>query len=118
LETPRWLSLAADGARPQRPLWASTGVKDPAYPDTRYVDELVAPDVVITMPEPTLHAVADHGRVTPFTGTAYEEARHTLEGLEALAISYDDVVRVLEEDGVTRFTDSWEELLETLHEAL
>jgi len=115
----RWESLEADDAWPQRPLWASTGVKDPEYDDTRYVVELIAPGVVNTMPEPTLHAVADHGviRGNTIKGT-YPEARRALDGLAAVGVDYDDVVRALEEDAVTRFQASWTELLDTVGAAL
>ncbi|GAA0674198.1 transaldolase [Kitasatospora atroaurantiaca] len=113
--TERWHALAARGARTQRPLWASTGVKDPAYDDTRYVVELVAPDVVNTMPEQTLRAVADHGRVRGDTihGT-YPAGQQVLDELAALGIPYDDVVRVLEDEGIGKFTASWQELYRTL----
>lgn len=106
-----WRELAAAGMRPQRPLWASTGVKDPAYADTRYVDELVAPMVVSTMPEETLRAVADHGRISGDTihGT-YDASRRVLDDLETVGVSYDDVVRVLEDEGVSKFTASGDEL--------
>ncbi|MDQ1664717.1 MAG: transaldolase [Actinomycetota bacterium] len=107
----RWQALAAKGATPQRPLWASTGVKDPAYDDTRYVVELVAPGTVNTMPEPTLDAVADHGRIRGATGAeGYEQARATLDELAAIGIDYDEVVRLLEEEGVRKFEDSWAQL--------
>ncbi|MFK4101254.1 transaldolase [Streptomyces sp. NPDC019531] len=111
----RWRALAAAGMRPQRPLWASTGVKDPAYDDTRYVDELVAAGVVNTMPEQTLRTVADHGRITGDTihGT-YAQARQVLDDLEAVGVSYDDVVRVLEDEGISKFTASGNELFEQL----
>lgn len=113
--TPRWRSLADDGAHPQRPLWASTGVKDPAYPDTMYVTELVAPGTVNTMPEKTLDAVADHGQVTGDTVTGhYHEAEATIGALEALGISYTDVVDLLEREGVSKFEVSWGELLDTV----
>jgi transaldolase len=113
--TPRWQALAARGARVQRPLWASTSTKDPAYKDTLYVDDLVAPDTVNTMPEPTLHAVADHGTIVAnaIAGT-YEASRAVFAELERLGISYDDVVSVLEEEGVRKFADSWNELLATI----
>jgi transaldolase len=113
--TGRWTALAAAGARPQRPLWASTGVKDPAYPDTMYVDELVAPGTVNTMPEATLGAVADHGRVRGNTvaGT-YEEARGLFQRLAELGVDYDDVVGALEDEGVEKFETSWNELLATI----
>jgi len=111
----RWAALQQAGARPQRPLWASTGVKDPAYDDTRYVVELVAPGVVNTMPEATLHAVADHGTLRGDTITgSYSEAQQVLDRLEALGIEYDDVVQVLEDEGVKKFEDSWEELIESV----
>jgi transaldolase len=109
----RWRTLEAQGAKPQRPLWASTGVKDPAYPDTMYVTELVAPGVVNTMPEKTLDAVADHGEITGDTITPnYADAQKVLDDLEELGISYNDVVDVLEREGVEKFDKSWAELLE------
>ncbi len=115
LATPRWQALVARGARVQRPLWASTSTKNPAYKDTLYVDDLVAPDTVNTMPEPTIHAVADHGTVVPnaIDGT-YEASRAVFSDLENLGVSYDDVVKVLEEEGVSKFTDSWNDMLATI----
>jgi transaldolase len=115
----RWAALAAAGAKPQRPLWASTGVKDPAYDDTRYVIELVAPGVVNTMPEATLNAVADHGvfRGDTVTGN-YAEAQQVLDRLAALGIDYDDVVQTLEDEGVKKFEDSWQELIASVTEQL
>jgi transaldolase len=115
LASDRWKALAAAGAKTQRPLWASTGVKDPSYDDTRYVVELVAPDVVNTMPEATLVAVADHGKIRGDTvhGT-YEQSKAELDALAAIGIEYDDVVKVLEEEGVKKFDDSWKGLLDTL----
>lgn len=109
----RWALLAEAGAKVQRPLWASTGVKDPAYPDTLYVTELVAPDVVNTMPEKTLDALADHGVVKGNTieGT-FEESNQILDQLDALGVNYNDVVVQLEEEGLVKFVDSWKELLE------
>jgi transaldolase len=113
--TPRWQALEAAGARPQRPLWASTSTKDPAYPDTMYVTELVAPGTVNTMPEATLHATADHGRIRPGTGRiGYQEARRLFADLDSLGIAYTDVVNVLEEEGVAKFAASWKEMLETI----
>jgi transaldolase len=110
--TPRWKNLADDGANPQRPLWASTGVKNPDYPDTLYVTELVAPGVVNTMPEKTLDAVIDHGKVTGDTVTgSYAEAARVLDELGALGVSYSDVTAVLEKEGVEKFEKSWNELL-------
>jgi transaldolase len=113
--TPRWKALSARGARVQRPLWASTSVKDPKFPDTMYVVDLVAPDTVNTMPESTLHATAEHATLRGDTvhGT-YEQSRQVFQQLEALGISYDDVVTVLEEQGVQKFDTSWNELLETI----
>jgi transaldolase len=115
----RWQALAAAGANVQRPLWASTGVKDPAYDDTMYVVELVAPDTVNTMPEATLDAVADHGTISGNTiaGT-YEEARKVLDDLEALGIGYDDVIEVLEAEGVQKFEDSYAQLAESVRTQL
>jgi transaldolase len=115
----RWAALAAAGARPQRPLWASTGVKDPAYDDTRYVVGLVAPGTVNTMPEPTIDAVADHGVVTGDTITpAYAEAHETFAELKEAGIDMDDVVSLLEREGVQKFEDSWTELLAQVTEQL
>ena len=115
----RWETLAAAGARPQRPLWASTGVKDPAYPDTMYVTELVAPGTVNTMPEKTLDAVADHGVVTGDTVTDhYGDAAAVLDALEGLGISYSHVVDQLEREGVEKFEKSWAELLDGVTAAL
>ena len=115
----RWQALAAAGGHPQRPLWASTGVKDPTYVDTRYVDELVAPGVVNTMPAATLEAVADHGAVPADSvrGT-YDKARATLEALSGLGIDLDAVTADLEDEGVTKFETSWTELLDTVDTAL
>ncbi len=111
--TPRWASLEAAGAHRQRPLWASTGVKDPAYPDTMYVTELVAPGTVNTMPEKTLEATADHGEITGDTITGgYAAAAHVLDTLERLGISYSEVVDLLEREGVEKFEKAWGELLE------
>ena len=110
--TPRWASLAAAGAHPQRPLWASTGVKDPAYPDTMYVTELVAPDTVNTMPEKTLDAVADHGEIRGDTVRPnYDDAAEVLDALERLGVSYADVVALLEREGVDKFEKSWTDLI-------
>jgi transaldolase len=115
----RWVALHSKGAKVQRPLWASTSTKDPAYPDTMYVVDLVASDTVNTMPESTLRATADHGVLKGDTvhGT-YDEARKVFSDLEALGVSYDDVVRVLEDEGVAKFAVSWNELLETIRTEL
>ncbi|MGW3207397.1 transaldolase [Streptomyces sp. NPDC001135] len=110
----RWQALENAGANKQRPLWASTGVKDPAYPDTLYVTELVAPNTVNTMPEATLEATEDHGEISGDTvaGT-YAQARADLDALEKLGVSYDDVVQVLEDEGVEKFEASWNDLLKS-----
>jgi transaldolase len=115
----RWQALAAAGARPQRPLWASTGVKDPSYPDTMYVTELVAPGTVNTMPGKTLDALADHGVVAGDTvrGT-YAEAATVIADLAGLGIGYDEVVALLEREGVDKFEKSWAELLATVSDEL
>ena len=111
LASERWRRLAAAGSKPQRPLWASTGVKDPAYEDTRYVVELVTDGVVNTAPQATLDAMADHGVVRGDTiRGAYDGARAALDALAPLDVDYDEVVRVLEEEGVEKFVTSWEEL--------
>ncbi|MEU3346626.1 transaldolase [Streptomyces sp. NPDC006700] len=110
----RWTALEREGANKQRPLWASTGVKDKAYKDTMYVEELVAPNTVNTMPEATLEATEDHGAIRgdAITGT-YEQARADIDALERIGISYDDVVQVLEDEGVDKFEASWNDLLKS-----
>jgi transaldolase len=114
-DSERWNVLASKGANKQRPLWASTGVKDPAYEDTRYVVELIAPSTVNTMPQSTLDAVIDHGVVRGNTITAhYADAVEVLKALSALGISLDDVTTELEIDGVKKFAQAWEELLENV----
>ncbi|MFK0171903.1 transaldolase [Streptomyces sp. NPDC090306] len=115
----RWLALAGAGANKQRPLWASTGVKDPAYKDTLYVDELVAPGTVNTMPEGTLDATADHGDIHGDSVTGgYPQARADLEAVERLGISYDEVVGKLEDEGVAKFEAAWQELLDAVTKSL
>ncbi|MFJ4002031.1 transaldolase [Streptomyces sp. NPDC090023] len=115
----RWQALATADANKQRPLWASTGVKDPAYKDTLYVDELVAPGTVNTMPEGTLKATADHGDITGDTVTGrYEQARADLAAVEKLGISYDEVVQQLEDEAVAKFEAAWLELLGAVTESL
>jgi len=119
LATDRWQALAASGANPQRPLWASTGVKDPAYADTRYVDELVAPGVVNTMPGKTLEAVAEHGQVRGDSVTgAYDGAADAIGRLADLGIDLDEVTDTLEAEGVEKFEASWRELVATISEGL
>ncbi|PNG21819.1 transaldolase [Streptomyces cahuitamycinicus] len=115
----RWRALEGAGANRQRPLWASTGVKDPAYKDTLYVDELVAPGTVNTMPEATLNAVADHGDVRGDTVTGgYDRARADLAAVERLGIAYDEVVRQLEDEGVAKFEVAWQDLLDAVTKSL
>lgn len=119
LASDRWRALAERGARPQRPLWASTGVKDPAYEDTRYVVELVGPDTVNTMPEGTLRALADHGRPRPGTvRSGRAEARAVIQDLARLGVDMGDVTDALEREGLTRFAADWTDLLSSLGERL
>jgi len=115
IATPRWQALREAGAKVQRPLWASTSTKDPAYDDTMYVVDLVAPDTVNTMPESTLRATADHAKLRGDTihGT-YDQSRQVFADLAGLGIGYDDVVNVLEEEGVEKFAASWNEFLATI----
>jgi len=111
----RWEALKADGANAQRPLWASTGVKDPSYSPTLYVDQLVVNDVVNTMPEKTLQAVADAGKITGDTVTGRAaEGQEVFDQLAAVGIDLQDVFVALETEGVEKFEKSWEELLETV----
>ena len=115
----RFAALEAQGANRQRPLWASTGVKDPAYPDTMYVTDLVVANTVNTMPEKTLQAFADHGEVQgDMVSGREEEAQQVLDDLAAVGISYDEVVDVLEREGVEKFEASWHELVATVQTAL
>jgi len=111
----RWRVLAEAGANPQRPLWASTGVKNEAYPDTLYVTELVVADTVNTMPEKTMEAFADHGEVEgdQVTGRG-DEAQALFDGLAAVGIDFADVLVALEVEGVDKFKKSWHELVETV----
>ncbi|MEU7000742.1 transaldolase [Nonomuraea sp. NPDC046570] len=119
MNSERWARLRAAGARPQRPLWASTGVKNPEYSDTMYVDELVAPGTVNTMPEKTLDAVADHANISGDTVRPfYEQAWNTMAALKEAGVDYDDVVRVLEDEGVEKFESSWNDLLESVRKKL
>ena len=115
----RWTALAQVGGWVQRPLWASTGVKNPDYSDTLYVTELVGPNTVNTMPEKTLDAVADHGEVTGDTlsGTG-PQSQVVFDDLEAVGIDLSDVFRHLEEDGVDKFEKSWQELLDATQSQL
>jgi transaldolase len=115
----RWRRLEAAGAARQRPLWASTGTKNPDYSDTLYVTELVAPETVNTMPEKTLEAVADHGEIRgdTITGT-YDDARAVFDRLREVGVDLDDVGRVLEEQGVEKFAASWTSLIDTVEATL
>ncbi|MFG2037152.1 transaldolase [Dactylosporangium sp. NPDC048998] len=117
--SPRWQALADAGAHPQRPLWASTSTKNPEYRDVIYVEELVAPGTVNTMPEPVIHAFADHGevRLDAVTG-GYAEAQQVMDALAALGIDYNDVVEVLEREGVEKFGVSGKEMIETVQKAI
>jgi transaldolase len=119
IDSPRWKRLAAAGAHVQRPLWASTGVKDAAYPDTLYVDNLIAPDTVNTMPEATLRAVDDHGLISEDTITAhYGDSALVQAGLAEIGVDYTDVVYQLEREGVRKFVDAWTHLLESLQRSM
>ena len=111
-EDPRWAALEAKGAKKQRPLWASTGTKNAAYSDVKYVDELVAKDVVNTMPEKTLLAVADHGQATlGIIPGNYDEAHDIMNDLAEVGINFKDVTDKLEADGVAAFIKSWDSVL-------
>jgi transaldolase len=114
LASPEWKRLAAAGARPQRLLWASTGTKDPAAPDTLYVDTLVAPDTVNTLPEKTLLAVADHGKVSGVMAVDGGDAEKTLAEFAAAGIDVDAVATQLQDEGAKAFVKSWNGLMETI----
>jgi transaldolase len=109
---PRWDALAAKGAAPQRCLWASTSTKNPEYRDVMYVEQLIGPETVNTMPKETIEAFQDHGEVRTTLEESLDEARQLFEELAQAGIDYDDVTRVLEDEGVQKFADSFEELLE------
>jgi transaldolase len=108
----RWERLATAGATKQRCLWASTSTKNPAYRDVLYVEELIGPETVNTMPEETIEAFQDHGRVAPTLEQGLDEAKRVFAELATAGVAYDDVVRVLEEEGVQKFADSFSELLD------
>jgi transaldolase len=119
MNSDRWQRLRAAGARPQRPLWASTGVKNPDYSPTLYVDQLVAPGTVNTMPEKTVDATAAGANITGDTVRPfYEDAWNTMAALKEAGVDYDDVVNVLEDEGVEKFAASWNELLESVSKNL
>jgi transaldolase len=109
---PRWEALAAKGATKQRCLWASTSVKNPDYRDVMYVEELIGPETVNTMPQETIEAFQDHGRVADTLEQGLDEAHRLFDDLAEAGIDYDDVVRVLEEEGVQKFIDSFTELMD------
>ncbi|MFE0887029.1 transaldolase [Streptomyces rochei] len=114
----RWRTLEAQGAKPQRPLWASTGVKNQDYPDTLYISDLIAPDTVNTMPEKTLKAYADHGHPgTPIQQT-YDEAAQVMKAVADAGVDLDDVFKVLEDEGIRKFADSWDELTNSVRSQL
>jgi transaldolase len=112
----RWEYLAGKGATPQRVLWASTSTKNPDYPDTLYVDELIGPDTINTMPEETIRAYQDHGNPQPRLQQGVEQARELLRGLAEAGVDYDDVTETLEREGVEKFSASFHELLGALAE--
>ncbi len=114
----RWRSLEAQGARPQRPLWASTGVKNPEYSDTMYISELIAPGTVNTMPEKTMKAYADHGQPGTPVQKSYDDAAAVMQSVADAGVDLDDVFRVLEDEGVQKFVDSWDELTESVRSEL
>jgi transaldolase len=119
LQSPRWKALAAKGAKPQRLLWASTGVKDKSFPPNRYVVELVAPDTVNTMPEATLTAVVEQGEFRGDTiRSEYTSAHAVMDGLQRVGVDMADVAKVLEEQGVASFEKSWEELIASVTEQI
>ncbi|MEQ8436126.1 MAG: transaldolase [Ilumatobacter fluminis] len=113
---PRWQALAERGARVQRPLWASTSTKNPDYPDTLYVDELIGPDTVNTLPENTLEAFADHGTVARTIDAGMDEADRVWQGLADVGVDMDDVAAQLEREGVDSFIKSFDELIEALEQ--
>jgi transaldolase len=111
---PRWKDLVERGAGPQRPLWASTGTKDPSYPDTLYVDTLIGPNTVNTIPDATLNSFLDHGTVARTLDVGVDDARSVLADIAALGIDLDDVAVQLEDEGVLAFEESFTSLLESL----
>ncbi len=119
INSERWETLSGYGARPQRPLWASTGVKNPDYRDTLYIEELVTDGTVNTMPEKTMQAFADHGEMRGDTITGlYDESRTILQAVHTVGVDMHDVFMVLGDEGVTKFIEPWEELMTTMQEQL
>ena len=111
---PRWEALAARGACPQRPLWASTSTKNPSYPDLLYVDSLIGRETVNTLPEPTIAAFQDHGNLARTIDQDIDDARRTLDRVQELGVDMDDVTRVLEDEGVASFAKSYDEVIQVL----
>jgi transaldolase len=111
---PRWDYLLGKGAKPQRVLWASTSTKNPAYPDTLYVDELIGPDTVNTMPEETIEAYQDHGNPQSRLESGLQDAERIFAELERVGVDYDDLTDTLEREGVEKFSDSFDQLLQAL----
>jgi transaldolase len=118
LASGRWRALEAQGASAQRPLWASTGVKNPDYPDTLYVSGLIAADTVNTMPEKTLKSYADHGIPGQPVEQAYDEAARVMKSVADAGVDLDDVFAVLEDEGIGKFAESWDELTESVRSEL
>jgi transaldolase len=110
----RWAALAAKGAKVQRPLWASTSTKNPSLPDTLYIDRLIAPDTVNTMPEATLEAFEDHGTLARTADADFDAARAVFDALAGIGVDLDDATRVIEDEGVAAFVKSFDELISTL----
>ena len=113
---PRWAALAERGAHVQRPLWASTSTKNPTYPDLLYVDPLIGPDTVNTMPDATIEAFLDHGTLARTVDFGVDEAQAALDRLADVGVDLADVSRTLEEEGVAAFVKSFDELMQTLHD--
>ena len=113
---PRWEALAERGAVVQRPLWASTSTKNPAYPDLLYVDTLIGPDTVNTMPDNTVDAVLDHGTIARTVDVGVDEAKAVVDRVEALGVDLDDVAKTLEDEGVASFAKSFDELMQSLQD--
>jgi transaldolase len=114
----RWRALEAKGATVQRPLWASTGVKNPEYSDTMYISELIAPGTVNTMPEKTMKAYGDHGEAGTPVQKSYEDAAAVLRSVADAGVDLDDVFQVLEDEGVQKFVDAWDELTDSIKSEL
>ncbi|HZD64855.1 MAG TPA: transaldolase family protein, partial [Acidimicrobiales bacterium] len=111
---PRWEALAARGAKVQRPLWASTSTKNPAYSDLLYVDSLIGPHTVNTMPDATIDAFLDHGTVARTVDQGVEEARRVMASLDQVGVDMADVAQRLEDEGVAAFAKSFDELIQSL----